>query len=239
MEVPDKVPQPKDVQQVIDERVVPQLRWLCHGATVVQDASRDFVLPVGVDWRHLRLAEHGMAVTEEQRSAILVVQADLEGLTHGGGMSTGQLDEEQEQEQEQEKEQEVEIEKFVELAYSREDEAPDPWKFEDLRLSGGPSAFYSANLFKLYGRQPLLFPTRVHASGEREGDLLLSSNYFNLKWSGDRRLRNLCLMLDWSPRATEVSVCLVCACAYPPFTIPPEFAAPSCVTSFAAVSSVR
>ena len=33
--------------------------------------------------------------------------------------------------------------------------------------------------------------------------MFLSSNYFNLKWNGDRRLRNLVLMLDWAPGAVQ------------------------------------
>jgi len=54
----------------------------------------------------------------------------------------------------------VEIEKFIELAYSREDEEPTPWLFEDLKLRSGPASFYPASKFKLYGRQPLKFMQR-------------------------------------------------------------------------------
>jgi len=42
-------------------------------------------------------------------------------------------EQEREQQQEQEQEQEIEIEKYVDLAYSRDQEEPTPWEFETLR----------------------------------------------------------------------------------------------------------
>jgi hypothetical protein len=115
----------------------------------------------------------------------------------------------------------------VELAYSREDEEPTSWTFDDLKLAAGPDAFYPASKFKLYGRQPLTFLQResarvadklrllanngdsaagqaaaaaaVSAKPQIVEDLHCSSNYFNLRWSGERRLRNLVLALDWTP----------------------------------------
>ena len=43
-------------------------------------------------------------------------------------------------------------------------------------------------------------PTRQTARGEVE-DLKVSTNFFNRAWSGERRLRNLIIPLEWSPRA--------------------------------------
>lgn len=46
-------------------------------------------------------------------------------------------------------EQEIEIEKYVDLAYSREEEEPTPWLFGTLRSTNTPQ-FYDLNEFHLY-----------------------------------------------------------------------------------------
>ena len=101
-----------------------------------------------------------------------------------------ELDQEQEQEkeQEQEQEQEIEIEKFMDLAYSRSEEASTPWPFADLRTAN-PPMFYQAKDFQLCRRKPLTFPDFIS----------LSKNYFNPKWSGWRRLKNVVCILDVLP----------------------------------------
>ena len=93
--------------------------------------------------------------------------------------------------QEQEQEQEIEIEKFVDLAYSRENESPTPWPLETLSQVPGalPPQFYPSSGFRLYRRRPLALPS----------DVLISSNYFNRKWSGCRRLKNIAVVLEWVP----------------------------------------
>ena len=57
-------------------------------------------------------------------------------------------------------------------------------------------------MFRLNRRKPLRMPTREANAGAHHGayrteDLFMSSNYFNLKWSGERRLRNIVLVLEW------------------------------------------
>ena len=102
----------------------------------------------------------------------------------------------QEVEQEQEQEQEIEIEKYVDLAYSREEEAPEPWPFSSLGL--GEVAlpdFYCLSSFQLYKRRALAFP-----------DFLMASrNYFNPMWSGARRIKNVVMVLDWVVSPQELA----------------------------------
>jgi hypothetical protein len=105
---------------------------------------------------------------------------------------------EKEEEQEREQEQEIEIEKYVDLAYSREHEEPAPWP---VRLLATPldkriEPFYPMDEFKLYKRSPLAFPECMH----------LSCNYFNPKWTGARRLKNVVAILDWIPDASHLAM---------------------------------
>ena len=98
-------------------------------------------------------------------------------------------EQEQEIEQEQEEEQEIEIEKYVDLAYSREMEAPTPWPFDTLARSERVDQFYPLSDFKLYKRNPLPFPDYLQ----------VSNNYFNCQWSGARRIKNVVMILDLVP----------------------------------------
>ena len=79
-------------------------------------------------------------------------------------------------------EQHTEMEKFIELEYSREDEQPTPWAFDELKTARGPPLgdaaagastaaraapfFYGGSQFKLYRQQPVQLPTRQTARGE-------------------------------------------------------------------------
>lgn len=104
-------------------------------------------------------------------------------------------EEEKETEQEQEKEQEIEIEKFVDLAYSRDEETFTTWRLETLR--DGPARcpqFYKLSDFHLYKRRPLSFPDSI----------FLSKNFFNKKWSGHRRIKNVIVTLEWTPSTKEL-----------------------------------
>ena len=47
-------------------------------------------------------------------------------------------------------EQEIEIEKYVDLAYSRDEEARTPWPFSNLESVQSSDQFYPANEFHLY-----------------------------------------------------------------------------------------
>ncbi len=98
-------------------------------------------------------------------------------------------EQEQEIEQEQEEEQEIEIEKYVDLAYSREMEAPTPWPFNSLATSEKLDQFYPLAEFKLYKRNPLPFPDYLQ----------VSNNYFNCQWNGARRIKNVVMILDLVP----------------------------------------
>jgi len=113
-----------------------------------------------------------------------------------------EAEQEQEQEQEQEKEREVEIEKFVDLQYSRDMEEPVHWRFDDVirqspcrnveDVNDETAPFYEAKTFRLYKRNPIEFPACI----------AISSNYFNPRWSGERRLKNVVCVLEFVPQVT-------------------------------------
>eukprot|EP00658_Telonema_sp_P-2_P081848 TRINITY_DN8499_c0_g1_i1.p1 TRINITY_DN8499_c0_g1~~TRINITY_DN8499_c0_g1_i1.p1 ORF type:complete len:1069 (-),score=314.54 TRINITY_DN8499_c0_g1_i1:392-3598(-) len=131
------------------------------------------------------------------------------------GSSAGALDQmmEQEQEQEQENEQEVtaQIIKEDNPKGSRDDEAPRQWLAEQLKLPYkctldvhkpfsehflGDLPFYPLSIFQVNSDSPTLgFPEQ----------LLLSGNWFRPTWIGlgDRRLKNIELIMEWQPPGTE------------------------------------
>ena len=107
------------------------------------------------------------------------------------------IQQQQQQEQEQEKEvearrdQQIEIEKFVEREYSRQEEHQRPWPFSvlarDISENAGSNnwhPFYPLKDFKLRHHEPLAFSDTLY----------LSSNYFNPKWSGLRRVKNVVMV---------------------------------------------
>ena len=131
---------------------------------------------------HLRLtALHTYASLQLHSCASLQANLDvIEGLVQNmRGLqadSTGALEQcmecEHQKEQQKELEQQTEMEKYVDVAYSRDGEAPTPWLFDELRQQQGPSTFYPASSFKLHRRKPLRICTR--AGGEE--DVHVSSN---------------------------------------------------------------
>jgi len=130
-----------------------------------------------------------------QRDAILAMASGVVGVTD---IETEQCrEQEQEKSQEQEQEQEVEMERYVDVAYQRDNEEPTRWAFCTLgeRDNGKQPApftsgiFYSASNFKLHDRSPLPFPPC----------LSISRNHFNLDWVGERRLKNAVCVLEWVP----------------------------------------
>ena len=91
---------------------------------------------------------------------------------------------EQEEEKEQQQEQEIEIEKYVDLAYSRENEEPTPWPFASLRALEGasqPKSFTctSANRWLLPTTSMCLTITLIAA-----GQVLAASRMSWCLWSG-------------------------------------------------------
>ena len=75
--------------------------------------------------------------------------------------------------------------------YSRHEEEPQPWPIELLASPPGTAdhAFYPLSEFRLRHGSPLAFPDKMH----------LSTNYFNPKWTGLRRLKNVVMLLEWAP----------------------------------------
>ena len=169
------------------------------------EQHRDFV-PAACDHpvvaSTLALIEMSGAVSQEDGLAGWDVDEQDQERFLGAEMVQEQ-EQEKEQQQEQEQEQEIEIEKYVDLAYSREHEEQTPWQFASLATPvsaverrpsqfesvGHPDQFYPASSFKLVKRDPLQFPHHM----------LVSSNYFDLRWSGARRIKNVIMALDWVP----------------------------------------
>ena len=105
-------------------------------------------------------------------------------------------EEEKEAEIEQEQEQEIEVEKFVDQAYARDEEAPSTWMFDTLGDVSAAVQFYPASQFKMYKRRPIDLPP----------DLLLSCNYFNPYWTGNRRIKNSIMTMEWIPQEDELRI---------------------------------
>ena len=88
----------------------------------------------------------------------------------------------------------LQIEKYVDLAYSRDNEAPIPWPFASLTGSAANGELqlpflYSLRSFHLYKRSPLSFPPYLH----------LTNNFFNPQWSGARRIKNSVVIVELVP----------------------------------------
>ena len=77
----------------------------------------------------------------------------------------------------------------MDLAYSRDHEEPTPWLFSSLTADTMESLdqFYPANTFKLYKRSGIAFPEYLH----------VSNNYFDKRWSGARRIKNVAIVLEY------------------------------------------
>jgi len=123
-----------------------------------------------------------------------------------------QQEQEQEQEKEQEQEQEIEIEvtQVIERAWSREDEAPKPWKFSWLghqETLKEKLVLYDAHDFHLLRRQPIAFPNFLQ----------VSTNYFDKRWDGDRRIKNVCVVMEYMSDVSTAKDRV-----NPPATVPKE-----------------
>ena len=146
-------------------------------------------------------------VSEADQLVVRRVRKAVQGVVDDDATSSFDREMTQEQEREQEKEQEaeqeaeIEVEKFVDLAYSRDQEAPVPWPFASLvepATSTGalPQPFvYPLSSFHLWKRQPLPFPAYLY----------LSNNLFNPQWTGARRVKNTVVVLELLPNPAAVA----------------------------------
>eukprot|EP01043_Picozoa_sp_COSAG02_P039324 COSAG02_NODE_3097_length_7379_cov_2.471154_3_plen_1248_part_00 len=71
-----------------------------------------------------------------------------------------------------------------------------PWDFANLADASVCDQFYAADEFKLFKRKSLNLPSYVK----------FSQNYFNPKWSGERRLKNVTMLMEWVPALTQRSL---------------------------------
>eukprot|EP00744_Colponema_vietnamica_P001601 GILI01002641.1.p1 GENE.GILI01002641.1~~GILI01002641.1.p1 ORF type:complete len:2337 (+),score=684.12 GILI01002641.1:337-7011(+) len=113
-------------------------------------------------------------------------------------------EEERDKEQEEEKEQQVEIEKYVDLAYSRDSETQSSWPMESLGSLNTATQFYPLSSFHLYKRRPIDYPDCIY----------LSRNFFNPRWSGHRRIRNVIAVIEWVPDANALKIRTAPSCDY-------------------------
>ena len=56
--------------------------------------------------------------------------------------------------------------------------------------------FYTASTFALHRTKPITFPSYT----------MLSENYFNPGWAGDRRLKNVVMVLEWIPSVSKLAL---------------------------------
>mgnify|MGYP003948662503 FL=1 len=170
------------------------------------DTNSDFVM---------RTEEHALA------HAILEEVGKYAQLGGGGDSNALETEQEREQEQEQQKEvqarrdQQIEVEKFVDRAYERTEESSRSWPISLLSRAPTPGGLssqsalvsdggqeqqhqqqqqpeswsYRLSNFKMLYQKPLEFPNYLR----------LSYNYFNPKWRGLRRLKNVVMVMEWLP----------------------------------------
>ena len=103
------------------------------------------------------------------------------------------------------------MERYIDMSYLRDGEEPTRWAFCSLgqsrRADDAPSeeqprptplvdgSFYPASEFRLHARAPLPLPPYLH----------LSRNHFNLEWTGERRLKNAVMVLEWVPSVAKIA----------------------------------
>ena len=99
------------------------------------------------------------------------------------------------------------------MAYLRDGEEPQRWAFctlgqmhqpdpEEAATGSAPQlaplaegTFYPACDFRLHARTPLPLPRYLQCS----------RNYFNLEWTGERRLKNAVMVLEWVPSVEKLA----------------------------------
>ena len=183
----------EDIDFSIDNHIAPE-QSILDVLSVLSDANSTFI------------------VTAEDEAVVADIKKSCESSNKENAVSAAQrayqteMVQEQEkrveQELEQEQEQEVEIEKQVSVAFSRENEEPTPWPFEPVvktrpcaskdRVDSVERPFYQLCTFNLYNTAALDFPKA----------LAVSSNYFNPKWRGERKLKKVVCVLEYLPQET-------------------------------------
>ena len=145
-------------------------------------------------------------VSDTDRAVVQRVRKAVEGVVDDDAASSfdremvQQQEQQRETEQEREQEAEIEIEKFVDLAYSRDHEAPVPWPFASLAQPATGDALpqpfvYHLSAFRLYKRQALPFPAYLY----------LTTNLFNPQWTGARRVKNTVIVMEVLPNTEAVA----------------------------------
>mmetsp|Transcript_28857 Transcript_28857/g.48961 ORF Transcript_28857/g.48961 Transcript_28857/m.48961 type:complete len:2411 (-) Transcript_28857:179-7411(-) len=131
--------------------------------------------------------------TDEERAAVEKIVKQVQFLLRSSenlNMEiTTQATREQTIEQDKDQEKEILQEKFVDLAYSEDRDDNRFWPLENLKSLEKGTMFYPCNEFALYEQTPIKFPQ----------DLRVSTNYFDKSWKGDRRLKNVVMVLEWIP----------------------------------------
>lgn len=125
-----------------------------------------------------------------------------DGSEQGDMRLTAEVVHENEAEAEEEAEEEAEQEEQKMSAYTRDDEHPIPWSAAvlaqppDVVTTDEDGAFYPFSKFQAHTECPAIaFPAQ----------LLVSGNYFRRRWVGlgERRVKNVGLVLEWSPLAQQ------------------------------------
>ena len=87
------------------------------------------------------------------------------------------------------------------MSYARHSEQPVSWHLSCLGRglddqSDAKQPFYPASQFALPGRPSINFPSHVG----------ISTNHFNPKLTGDRRLKNAVMAIEWVPNSESAAV---------------------------------
>lgn len=177
------------------ENVVPQKRELMDVITALVTANQSFLQ-----------TSHELELVERVKQRL----AHSNGTQHddneqGDLRLTAEVVHENEAEAEEEAEEEAEQEEQKMSAFTRDDEHPIPWNAMVLaealpQISATDaiedSSFYPLAQFQAHSECPQIdFPS----------SLLVSGNYFRRRWVGlgERRLKNVGLVLEWSPLAEQ------------------------------------
>lgn len=174
----------------------------------------------------IKLHEH-LLDTENQRTACATIFKSVQETANAEETFTlnaemvQTMEDERVKEQEQDKEQQVEIEKYVDCAYDRSSEAQTSWPFESLsttaistlpqfyhlnEFSVVPLSTHTLSVFENNDEEKMaFFASKENRLGAKfPASFFATSNYYNNAWVGARRLKNVCMYLDWSPSLKEL-----------------------------------
>eukprot|EP01126_Amoeba_proteus_P003664 TRINITY_DN11217_c0_g1_i1.p1 TRINITY_DN11217_c0_g1~~TRINITY_DN11217_c0_g1_i1.p1 ORF type:complete len:676 (+),score=139.50 TRINITY_DN11217_c0_g1_i1:721-2748(+) len=184
-------------------------------------SSIPFPVPLAEKLR-LMAKEHEIFVKDKKedqqrvKDVISSVSFSIEISSDGPDDKDSEIVHENEQEAQEEAEEEAEEEEQKMMIFTRDDEQPIPWNTSLLASKPtGSEPFYPLSLFQVKKEQPRVrFP---------EG-IFFSDNFFRPRWigNGDRRLKNIALVLEWIPGST---------CSSPTLPTRPSVAQPQITTS--------